>query len=101
MFMNTSSTPERCAAALSWCTGVKSREASAVLTIRLVVSGTSSPGSSCPTFTCWKRTLCMAMLAPVSADAPEDRQLVARLHLLDRAPRGPGDPDPLRARLHE
>jgi hypothetical protein len=67
MFMNTSSTPERCAAPLSWCTGVKSREASAVLTIRLVVSGMSSPGSSVPTFTCSKRTLCISGPSGTSA----------------------------------
>ena len=51
MFMNTSDMPALRAASRSWCTGVKSREASAPPTMMAAVSGTSSCWILSPTFT--------------------------------------------------
>src|SRR5690606_23427767 len=63
MFMNTSGRPPACAAARSWCTGVKSREAMAPPTIRLDVIGISSGGSLSPTLTALYATVVLLLMS--------------------------------------
>lgn len=65
--MKTSCIPWDCATLLSWCTGVKSREANAPPTTRAVVIGMGSSGSASPTFTSLNATVLGILIAGAAA----------------------------------